>query len=308
MKRSPFAPSASKQLKFLVKNSIKRGPYFTYCYLRSRSPLIYRWRNPFAHQPLQEVPVHILVGNDQFKMSLWMLVSFFQMTRKNWKVFLYDDGTLKSNARQRLAQLGIATEVIDRKVALTQAENSLRQFPICLQVFKDNILATKFFGPLIFGDSHKYLVLDTDLLFFREPLEIISWTQSSLDDLYFNMDVEDWSQVDNNTCLSRLGFKLWPKVNSGLCCISRSAIDLRDAEHFLADNDLYKTSDPWMLEQTLFALHASKHNLGGLLPDTYEISLGVNASPNCIVRHYVGKVRDRFYTEGCSRIQRELSI
>jgi hypothetical protein len=308
MIRSLSTPSVSKQFKFFLKNSFRKGPYFAYSYLKARSSLVYRWRNPFAQLSPQAVPLHILVGDEQFKMSLWMLISFFQATRKNWKVYLYDDGTLKSDAKDRLRRLGILAEVIDKKLALTQAERHLAEFPICMQVFRNNILATKFFGPLMFDDSQKYLVLDSDLLFFREPLEILNWAHSDADELYFNKDVKDWSQVDQATCLERLGFELWPKVNSGLCCISRSAIDLHDTERFLSDNGLYQKSDPWMLEQTLFALHASKNNLGGLLPDTYEISLGADSSAHCIARHYVGKVRDRFYTEGCKRVQREVSL
>ena len=62
----------------------------------------------------------------------------------------------------------------------------------------------------------------------------------------------------------------------------------------------------WRVEQTLFALCASRGGKGGLLPKNYEVSLRRRASPDAIARHYVGAVRDRFYGEGLKRLHEEL--
>ena len=59
----------------------------------------------------------------------------------------------------------------------------------------------------------------------------------------------------------------------------------------------------WRVEQTLFALCASRHGKGGLLPKTYEISLGKNSAEDCIARNYIGTARDRFYGEGMKRLR-----
>jgi hypothetical protein len=60
------------------------------------------------------------------------------------------------------------------------------------------------------------------------------------------------------------------------------------------------------IEQTLFALCASRHAHGGLLPPTYEISLGRRAKADAISRNYVREVRDLFYAEGLKRLRHEL--
>jgi hypothetical protein len=64
----------------------------------------------------------------------------------------------------------------------------------------------------------------------------------------------------------------------------------------------------WRVEQTLFALCASRHGKGGLLPETYEVSLKRRGSPDAIARHYVGAVRDRFYAEGLKRLREQLLV
>jgi hypothetical protein len=60
------------------------------------------------------------------------------------------------------------------------------------------------------------------------------------------------------------------------------------------------------VEQTLFALCASRFGKGGLLPKHYEVSLKRRAHPDAIARHYVGAVRDRFFGEGLKRLREEL--
>jgi len=49
-------------------------------------------------------------------------------------------------------------------------------------------------------------------------------------------------------------------------------------------------------------LCAARHGKGGLLPRKYEVSLGKDAAPDAVSRHYVGAVRDRFYAEGLERL------
>ena len=62
----------------------------------------------------------------------------------------------------------------------------------------------------------------------------------------------------------------------------------------------------WRVEQTLFALCSFRHGKGGFLPKTYEVSLNKHSAENCVARHYVGAVRDRFYGEGLSRLREVL--
>jgi hypothetical protein len=60
------------------------------------------------------------------------------------------------------------------------------------------------------------------------------------------------------------------------------------------------------VEQTLFALCASRFGKGGLLPKTYEVSLNKHSAENCVARHYVGAVRERFFGEGLKRLREAL--
>jgi hypothetical protein len=94
-------------------------------------------------------------------------------------------------------------------------------------------------------------------------------------------------------------------VNSGLCLVAKEAIDFEFCDRVLGETSILK-GNLWRVEQTLFALCASRHGKGGLLPKTYEVSLTRHASENCVARHYVGAVRDRFFGEGLKRLREVL--
>jgi hypothetical protein len=69
-------------------------------------------------------------------------------------------------------------------------------------------------------------------------------------------------------------------------------------EKWLGHSSLQNPKMQWRVEQTLLALSASKVGRGGLLPSEYEVSPNKSRLPTGISRHYIGCVRDRFYSEG----------
>jgi len=151
-------------------------------------------------------------------------------------------------------------------------------------------------------ESPRFLVLDSDVLFFNHPREIMDWAGNGAKECWFNEDIAEGSLVSERESLEDLGVVLWPRVNTGIALITKEAIDFEFCDRVLGETSALK-GDLARIEQTLFALCASRHGKGGLLPKTYEISLGKHASEDCVARHYVGAGRDRFYGEGLKRLR-----
>lgn len=297
-----------KQLKFLVKHTLRRGPDFTRWYWTCQSDLILRWRNAFAVQPVERVPVHVLAGAEQFHMALWMLATFTHQTKRNWEIMLHDDGSLPANAAKAAAQMGLQVRHITKSETEDAISTALRTYPTCQRHFAAFFMAQKFYGPLVFSKSEKHFVLDTDILYFSFPAELMQWVDSPSREMWFNRDLSETCQLPAETCRDRLGFEPWKEVNAGLSCIHNPSVRLRDTEKFLTEIERCHTADQWMLEQTLYALHASQNNAGGLLPPSYELSLAASRRPDGICRHYVGAVRDLFYTEGIRDVAKQLDL
>ena len=96
-----------------------------------------------------------------------------------------------------------------------------------------------------------------------------------------------------------------PEVNAGLGLVRRAGMDFDLAEQLLADPDIMST--PWLTEQTLQALLASKYGIG-LLPPTYGLSTGPGLltadGARLVAKHYPGHPRPWLYQEGIPHVLR----
>ncbi len=265
-------------------------------------PRIAQWSWPFWNEAAQTTPLHVLTGRDDWQLSGWMLASWFTVSEHAWPIVIHDDGTLPEEGRATLRKLFPTARLISRPEADTAMETTLRSFPFCADYRKAHPLALKIFDIPHFAAGERFMVFDSDLLFFSHPREILDWAASGADECWFNEDVQEGSLITAAEARAELGVKIWPRVNSGLCLLTKSAVDLD-----LCDRALAQTSIPrghvWRIEQTLFMLCAARHARGGLLPRKYEVSLGKDAAPDAVSRHYVGAVRDRFYAEGLDRLR-----
>jgi hypothetical protein len=236
-----------------------------------------------------------------------MLASWFHFTQQGWHVVIHDDGSLCDDATRTLRRMFPGARIIPRAEADAALERSLIPYPFCLDYRRTHPLALKIFDMPHFAEGDRFLIIDSDVLFFQRPGEVINWTRAGTDDCWFNEDVEEGTLVSPDEAFAELGVKLWRRVNSGLCLLFKQALDFDFCDCALAQTSILR-GHVWRIEQTLFALCASRHGKGGLLPGDYEVSLKKHASAGVIARHYVGAVRDRFYGEGLKRLRNELFV
>ena len=166
-------------------------------------------------------------------------------------------------------------------------------------------LARKIFDIPILTRADRFIILDSDILFFRKPEAVLRWCADGAGQTWFNKDVHEAMAISRSQVREKLGIDTWHRVNSGLCLVERSIIDLDLCERALSETTLLD-KHIWLVEQTLFAICASARGRGGLLPAEYEVSKSKMASPEAVARHYVGAVRQQFYGEGMARLKKEL--
>ena len=292
------------RLWYLLRRDMKRGwsaAYHDYNTL----PRIEEWSWPFWGEKPHDVPVHVLTGEKDWRLAGWMLASWFHFSEMGWPVVIHDDGTLPAEGAEFFEHLSPATRIISRREADAAMAIKLKAFPFCEDYRKAHPLALKIFDMPHFCTNERFLAFDSDVLFFSYPQEIREWADGKAKECWFNEDVAEGALITGSEAREELGVKLWSRVNSGLCLLWKAALDLDFCDRALAATSILK-GHPWRIEQTLFALCASRHGKGGLLPRKYEVSLGRRASPSAVARHYVGAVRDRFYAEGLGRLREQL--
>jgi hypothetical protein len=293
------------RLLWLIRRDLDRGLKAAWHDHVTR-PRIWRWSNPHAQKPTENVPIHILCGRDQLDLCAWMLASWGSATGRNWQIVLHDDGSLPSDAETRLCQLGLSVKVIFRAEADNHMAGLLSDFPAAANYRQQHPLALKIFDVPMLTKSDRFLLIDSDLLFFDTPSEILNWVDQTDDDRwFFNADVADASTITPDEAISLIGSGLWSRVNSGLCLLTKTGFNLDLCERALKESSIF-SGNVWRVEQTLFALCATAHGRGGLLPSRYEVSLEAMRQPSAVCRHYVGAVRDHFYSEGIRELKRVL--
>jgi hypothetical protein len=253
----------------------------------------------------QSIGVHVLTGKEDWRLAAWMLASWFQFSEHAWRVVIHDDGTLPPEGEATLQKLFSNARIIRRAEADAAMDRVLKPFPFCQDYRGQHPLALKIFDIPHFASSDRFIVFDSDLLFFHYPHEILQWAGVENDECWFNEDVQEGSLITAADARDELGVKIWPRVNTGLCLIHRPVLDLDFMDRALAETSIMR-GHIWRVEQTLYMLCAARHGKGGLLPKTYEVSLERNAAEDSVCRHYVGAVRDRFYGEGLKRLRDQL--
>jgi hypothetical protein len=288
------------RLWWLLRRDLKRGWEAARHEYRVL-PRIAEWAWPFWSDTPQCMPIHVLTGEKDWRLAGWMLASWFHFSEHAWPVVIHDDGTLPEEARQLFTNLFATIRIIDRREADAAVEPVLQAYPFCADYRRLHPLALKLFDIPQFTTGERFLVFDSDLLFFNYPREILEWVKSEADECWFNEDVKEGSLITAAEARAELGIRIWQRVNSGLCLLTKSAIDFDLCDRALAQTSIM-SGHVWRIEQTLLMLCAAHHGKGGLLPRTYEVSLGKSSAENAISRHYVGAVRDRFYAEGLKRL------
>ena len=114
------------RLWWLFRRDLKRGWYASYHDYKTL-PRIEEWKWPFWGEPAQTIPVHILTGAQDWRLSAWMLASWFQFSEHAWPVIIHDDGTLPDHARATLQMLFKNARFISRKEADAKVGRMLQE-------------------------------------------------------------------------------------------------------------------------------------------------------------------------------------
>lgn len=255
------------------------------------------WRRPEKLKN-PDTSVHLLVSSKTWHAGLLAAISFEFFTGRRWNLFIHEDGSLDHKARRRIEHVLPGVHFVSRKESDQKIEHSLAPYPACRAHRAKHNLFLKFFDIPLFAPSEQFIFLDSDVLFYAKPEEIVDWADTGNKDFLYNKDTKEKYCIPRNEIQREFRIELWPSFNSGVMLVPKKALSLPLAEQFLLTFET-TAHHPSFFEQTLYALMASVWNRGGPLPLTYEISWGFFRDKKSIARHYVGSFKhDILYLEG----------
>ncbi len=245
----------------------------------------------------ERVSIHMLTSQRDWLGALWSVRTFLEFLDESLPVIFHDDGTLTSDSAKGLRAFLPGSVVISAAQAQSETEQRLRDFPLCRAARYRHIMTHKLLDVIFFANSPRYLLLDSDLLFFRHPDEIVKWLRSE-------ERVNLWASSDGNflnltpwEAETRHGVNLVQGLNAGFGCVWRESVDLALLEDFFSHESVW--SHPHRVEQTAYALLSSRFGIR-LLPQTYLVDWHRDSGlpSGIIMKHYVGDIRDLFFSEG----------
>lgn len=244
--------------------------------------------------------IHVLTSLQDWLNLVWALKSFYWASRRRYTLCIHDDGTLDAAARSELCRHFPDARLIDRKQADREVLSTLETYRRCWEFRNTNHLSPKLFDFRHYLQSERMLLLDSDVLFFAEPTELLrriedpNYRRNSV-----NEDDATAYTVDPADVQKHLGLNMPERFNSGLGVIHADSLKSEWIEEFLTLPGVL--GHFWRIEQTLFALCSAKFGVE-LLPQEYRVSL-TRGIKNCVSKHYVGPVRHLMFGEGMRELK-----
>lgn len=183
---------------------------------------------------------------------------------------IHDDGSLTKSDMELFQMHLPRCRVIVRSEADQRMDDVLRGYPRCQRMRRALRFhcALKLFDPWVYSPTDVIVLMDSDILFFRRPHELLECAEKGK--ACFNADYQDAYAVRTGEIRHRMGIDVLDRVNAGLLVLEREKFDLDLVEQYFTTfpapiHDLNRH------EQTLYALllsQAGAHRLSKV----YQIS------------------------------------
>ncbi|MBW4476377.1 MAG: hypothetical protein KME54_05750 [Tolypothrix brevis GSE-NOS-MK-07-07A] len=226
------------------------------------------------------IEVHMLLHHKRIYEGLWALYSFAYFCAQPCRIVVHSDGSLTDLDVGLLNRLFPQCKVIDRETADSLILSYFRKEGLvqCAQFREDFVLTLKLFDPFFFLDSKSFIFLDSDVLFFSHPQELIDGIESvdnasNISNLYF-VDFCNAYTLQPAELATLLGENCIEKVNTGVLRVRQNILDFKRIERYLqqAQFSYEKGKFNHFAEQTLWAMELTKSNNTLPLPNTYAIA------------------------------------
>lgn len=247
--------------------------------------------------------IRFLTGRRFWYQTAFCAWSLGRVAGEPLRVTLFDDGTfdaeLAAEARRllpgvRLVPRGEAEAALDRHLPASR-------FPT-LRSQRLSYIHLRKLTDLHAGARGWNLVLDSDMLFFRRPVELLAWLRAPATPVHM-VDVYDSYGYPGETLRRLAGVPLPARVNVGVCGLRSDALDWPRIEGWCADL-LAAHGTSYYLEQALVALLVAGQTPVRLPETDYRVypSPSECREPTAVLHHYVDLSKRGYFRQGWRRV------
>jgi hypothetical protein len=251
------------------------------------------------------LPVYFMSGRDHWAMTAFCAFSLLRSTEANIIPIVMDDGTLGARERAELKRIlppavFLNHETLEQNVHRWLPES---RFPALHAMRRELPLMRKLLD-LHAGQTGWRLFLDSDILFWSEPVWMLEWLRSPGHPVYM-WDFKNSYGYTPALLEETLGQAMPPMINTGFCGLQSEAIDWEQMEYW-ANRLRSAEGTNHFSEQCLTAMMMTRN---GSLPAPKDYLIWPRAeesrSPTAVMHHYVAESRVWYHVYGWPAILRQ---
>ncbi|MDT0675836.1 hypothetical protein [Autumnicola musiva] len=220
------------------------------------------------------------------------LKSFVHNYKDDYRVHVYEDGSLTESDKEKLLSISGVT-IKDKKEVDALADEALRNHPYCRQWRGQNAFTIKLFDMAVMENTD-YVYFDSDV-FFIKPFVGLERSKFGNEDLVLMSDRFDYYSVNYFERFIYPRMKFPDKINAGFYYLRNGAIDFDLFEWLFSKEEFFpKDKDPWrvsLADQTAWALLGANCNAAIWKKDQVLIPASENEiKPDTIGVHLIKRL------------------
>jgi hypothetical protein len=242
----------------------------------------------------KNLSIHVLTCHKDMIMMLWSLASYYQVVETIGQLYLHNDGSLTVRDLGVIRRLLPNAIIIESEKFKDNYADELSRYPV-IKRFRENypqfFSFKKIVDPYFVSDRKIRLIFDTDILWFKRPVELEDEISRLCPHSYMqanNVKIEvtfnDGTSLDENLA----GY------NAGIILYSTENFSLQKFSSFLEKLDVSRERNLHFADQAGHAYALSK--LQTLPAARYSIRKAIDSETTA--KHFTSPRRPLFYTEG----------
>lgn len=257
---------------------------------------------------LHGAKVNYLSGAKFWYQTLFCFVSLQQNSPFRITPIIHDDGTLDSETQSAILRVVPWAVIIDAKTIEQKLDRLLPEtlYP-SLRARRREYPHLRKLTDIHLGQKDWGLVLDSDILFFRRPDEVLEWFETPR--AIYMQDIQNAYGYTPALMRELVGCEVPNKVNVGLYALDRSRINWSRVEEWCW-TQIEREKRNYLQEQGLTALLMARQSALPLSAKDYLLMPDVNEgrSPKSVMHHFVSASKRSYFQYGWPIIAKIASL
>ena len=279
--------------------------YFHYFKYRFFSRLILAKLPKYQCRLQEDFSLHMICQEEDITMAAWAIKSFLKYSELCPKIIIHDDGTITKNSARMLESRFSNLKVLFKSEALKMIEAS-KDFKRIKEISAHgHKVLMQFIDIFLLSDTSKVMLMDSDILFFNKPQEIIDFVNGQTDcDALVSKQPGSYDLMVSDDYINkyhiyerRAGF-----MNSGMIIFNKTSISPDKFYEFF--NNTKKNYDDYFLGMSGWGCLISQINYKFLPEDKYILK--GRPTKDTIMKHFTGPRRYEMFAYGIDMVREKI--